>query len=94
MKVEWDTANAALNLQKHGVSFEEAAHVFNDFGRIDAYDDREDYGEDRWVTLGMSWTTVLFVVYTIRDETTLRIISARKAHASEQTQYYRANGQV
>jgi len=92
MKVQWDAAKAALNLRKHSVSFEDAAHVFNDVGRIEAYDHRDDYGEDRWNTIGMAWTTMLFVVYTLRNEDTIRIISARKAKASEQLQYHHANG--
>jgi len=94
MKVQWDAAKAALNVRKHGVSFVEAAHVFNDFGRIETYDSRDDYGEDRWLTIGMSWTAVLSVVYTIRNEHTIRIISARKAHAKERTRYHHANGRV
>jgi len=91
MKVQWDAAKAALNLRKHGVSFAEAAHVFNDFGRIESYDSRHGYGEDRWLTIGMSWTSVLSVIYTIRDEQTIRIISARKANAKERTQYHQAH---
>jgi len=91
MKVQWDTAKAVLNLRKHRVSFEEAAHVFNDPGRIETYDNRDDYGEDRWVTVGMSWAALLSVVYTVRNQDTLRIISARKAHAQERAQYRHAN---
>ena len=50
MKLEWDANKAALNLQNHGISFDDAALVFYDQGRIETYDGREDYSEDRWAT--------------------------------------------
>ena len=76
MKLEWGAAKAAQNLKKRGVSFEDA-------GRVETYDGREDYGEDRWATIGLVYPAVLYVVYTIRQEDTIRLISARKADASE-----------
>ena len=91
MELEWDTQKAALNLQKHGVSFEDAALVFYDHGRIETYDGREDYSEDRWATIGEAYSALLYVVYTIRHEETVRLISARKANASERKQYREAN---
>ncbi|MBP6419019.1 MAG: BrnT family toxin [Giesbergeria sp.] len=91
MKLEWNAAKALLNLQKHGVAFEDAERVFYDTGRIEAYDGREDYAEDRWATIGLVYSTVLYVVYTIRHEETIRLISARKANAIEQKQYRQAN---
>lgn len=91
MKLEWDAEKAALNLQKHGVSFDDAALVFYDHGRIESYDGRQDYGEDRWATIGLAIWSVLYVVYTVREEDTIRIISARKAIPHEQKQYREAN---
>jgi len=91
MELEWDAAKAALNLQKHGVALEDAARVFLDLGRIETHDDRENYGEDRWATIGMVWPAVLYVVYTVRHEETIRLVSARKANASEQKRYRQAN---
>ena len=91
MKLEWDTNKAALNLRKHGIAFEDAARVFLDSGRVETYDGREDYGEDRWATIGQVYAAVLYVVYTVRHEETIRIISARKALAHEQKQYREAN---
>ena len=91
MKLEWNTQKAALNLKKHGVSFEDAELVFYDTGRIEAYDGREGYGEDRWATIGLPYSAVLFVVYTVRHEETIRLISARKANANERKQYREAN---
>ena len=91
MELEWDVDKAARNLKKHGVSFEDAKFVFYDYGRIEAYDGRDEYGEDRWVTIGFVYSVVLYVVYTIRDEDTVRLISARKADAKETKQYCEAN---
>jgi uncharacterized DUF497 family protein len=91
MKLEWDAAKAAKNLNKHHVSFEDAELVFYDPGRIEFYDGREDYGEDRWVTVGFAWSVLLAVAYTIREDETVRIFSARKATPDEQTHYRKAN---
>jgi uncharacterized DUF497 family protein len=87
MDFEWDADKEALNLQKHGVRFSIAVRVFFDPSRIEAYDGREDYGEDRWATIGFAGDALLYVVYTVRDEETLRLISARKADADERKQY-------
>jgi len=91
MKLEWDADKAARNLKKHGVSFEDAELVFYDPGRVETYDGREDYGEDRWATIGLAYSAVLYVVYTVRHEDTIRLISARKANADERKKYREAN---
>ncbi len=91
MELEWDAEKAERNLRKHGVSFEDAVLVFYDSGRIETYDGREDYGEDRWATIGFAYPAVLHVVYTVRGEDTIRLISARKANADERKQYREAN---
>jgi len=91
MNFNWEAAKAASNKAKHGVSFNVAAKVFLDPSRIEMYDGREDYEEDRWATIGYADPAVLFVFYTVRDEETIRIISARKAVPHEQKQYREAN---
>ena len=52
-------------------------------------DDREDYGEDRWITLGGVESALLVVVYTLRDEggEVIRLISERRANAQERQAY-------
>lgn len=90
MDFEWDDAKAALNLRKHGIAFEEAARVFLDPGRIDMLDDREEYGEERWLSIGWVDPVLLVVVHAVRGvhgEVT-RIISARKANAYERAIYH------
>uniref|UniRef100_UPI0033403743 BrnT family toxin n=1 Tax=Castellaniella defragrans TaxID=75697 RepID=UPI0033403743 len=58
---------------------------------MEAYDGREGYGEDRWVTIGLAYSTALYVAYTVRHKHTIRLISARKANAEERKQYREAN---
>jgi uncharacterized DUF497 family protein len=89
MEFEWDFGKADANLRKHGVSFEEAIEVFFDPQRIETFDDRENYGEDRWKTVGLAAHTLLSVVYTVRgkDGDLIRLISARKADFHERAQY-------
>jgi len=91
MDIEWDTAKAASNLRKHGVSFADAELVFYDLAAVDIHDGRENYGEDRWAMIGLADDAVLYVVYTIRNQNTIRLISARKANAKERAQYHHAN---
>lgn len=80
MQFEWDPAKARSNLRKHRVSFDEAARVFLDPNRIETFDGRESYGEDRWKTVGVVEPALLAVVYTVRseDDEIIRLISARK----------------
>jgi uncharacterized DUF497 family protein len=87
---EWDADKEAANLQKHGVSFAQAAVAFSDPFAVDWIDDRQDYGEERVILLGMTDGQVLTVVYTER-ETRIRIISARRATRYEQEIYIREN---
>ena len=84
--VEWDEKKAAINKQKHGVTFEDAALVFSDRNRIERHDERHSQDEDRWQVIGMV-EDVLFVVYTDRDEAA-RIIMARGASPKERREYY------
>jgi uncharacterized DUF497 family protein len=88
LSFEWDDEKAASNLTKHGVSFTLAARTFYDPTRIDHYDDREDYGEDRFLTIGLVGGMELTVVYTMRGDT-IRLISARQAQPHEQRDYWK-----
>jgi uncharacterized DUF497 family protein len=89
MDFEWDPAKAETNLHKHKVGFEDATRVFLDPNRIESFDGRNAYGEDRWRTVGLVAPALLAVVYTVRgaDGQIIRLISARKADSNERTQY-------
>jgi uncharacterized protein len=86
---EWDDAKAASNLAKHGVSFPVAARIFDNI-YLERVDDREDYGELRIIGLGRVELEVYRVVYTWRNEHSVRIISAQKATQNERKIYYRS----
>ncbi len=94
MKFEWDEEKNRRNIQKHGVSLEIAAAIFNDPQLYEwhdiAHSGYNKYGiwEDRYIALG--WVErVLFVVYSVRggNEEVIRMISARKARKSEMELY-------
>ena len=87
MGFEWDEEKNRLNVEKHGVSFEEAVNVFDDV-HLSRPDTREEYGEVRVITIGMiAGTVVAVVVHTDRAEA-IRIISARKANKRERSDYH------
>ena len=87
MEFAWVTRKAALNLKKHKVAFMDAVQVFGDDHRIEKFDGREPYGEDRFVTIGLFDGNALVVVYAARDHI-IRIISARKAQPNESRTYW------
>ena len=87
---EWDYAKAASNWEKHGVRFEDACSVFRDPFAVELLDDREAYGEERYILIGITLNGLLVVVYTERNDRH-RIISARKAEPNEQRFYHEAN---
>jgi uncharacterized DUF497 family protein len=84
---EWDERKAALNLRRHKVSFQGARGVFDDAFALIEQDVSEEYGEDRFLAIGMVEGVLIGVVYTERGER-IRIISARKANNHEQRKYY------
>lgn len=67
MEFEWDDAKNIVNRQKHNIDFADAVHVFIDKNRVYRKDTRQDYGEERYQTLGMTKFGVLMVVYTFRE---------------------------
>ena len=89
MKFEWDPNKNKANRVKHRVSFEEAQTVFDDKHAITLYDSEHSTDEERFVIIGESADfRELFVCHCYREETTVRIISARKASKAELEIYY------
>ena len=86
---EWDPSKATINLRKHGVHFSDAAAVLEDVLALTILDlDESTADEERYVTVGMdAMGRILVVVWTWRNENTLRVISARKATPGERRQY-------
>ena len=86
MNFEWDERKNESNISKHGFDFAEADRIFN-LPMLVFYDDRQDYGEDRLVAIGLLDERVVVVVYTEPDQETIRIISLRKALSYERKRY-------
>jgi uncharacterized protein len=83
---EWDQAKNATNLAKHGITFEEAASIFE--GPVLSYEDDSSDDEQRERSFGLlNGIVVVCVVHTQRGEAT-RIISARKATKQEGTLFH------
>jgi len=88
---EWDAGKDKNNINKHGVSFEEAKTVFYDEYAISYFDPDHSEDEDRFLLLGMSFKLkTLVICHCFRqEEKIVRIISARKADKSEEKVYWR-----
>jgi uncharacterized DUF497 family protein len=86
MDFEWDDRKKQANIEKHGINFEFAKEVSSGIW-IAKQDNRQDYGEDRFLALGLLDEFVLLVVYTKRFQK-MRLISARRANAQERRIHY------
>lgn len=88
MRFEWDRSKAALNVQKHGVSFDEASTVFDD-PLAYLFDDTEhSQNELRELIVGHSLLGRLLIVsFTERQQDIVRVISAREATKTERKDY-------
>ena len=89
MKFEWDDEKNEINKRKHRISFETAAHVFDDPDYIEMYDFEHSIDEERFIAIGRVGG-VLFVVFTERKDV-IRLISARVATEAERRLYYDQN---
>jgi uncharacterized DUF497 family protein len=88
MDYEWDRAKETLNRRKHGVDFAAAIAALEDPDRLEEIDTEHAGGDERIRVIGMAYGDVLFVVTTMRSESTCRVISARRATRHEQDRYY------
>lgn len=87
---EWHDVKASSNIKKHeGLTFEEAAEVFDDPFALEKYDAlHSTIEESRYIVIGrIKRQIVTLVVYTPRGESR-RIISARYATSNERKAYY------
>ena len=91
MNFEWDENKAATKQQKHGITYQEAATVFQDEDALQIFDPDHSEDEDRFILLGKSSILRILVVchcYRANDDV-IRIISARKATRNESSTYKR-----
>src|SRR5689334_6575826 len=84
---EWDPEKAELNLRKHGIAFDEASTVFEDPLAMLMRDPDHSFDEERYVLMGLSNRHRLLVVAFGERSSRTRIISARRATASEVRRY-------
>jgi uncharacterized DUF497 family protein len=90
MRFEWNETKNQINISKRGFDFADAEIVFE--GTTFTFDDdRFDYGEERFITLGMLAGELVVITHTERGEN-VRIISMRKATKYEQRLYYDSFG--
>ena len=82
MQFEWDPKKRAANLRKHGLDLVDAVSIFE--GPMLALPDtRQDYGEDRWIGVGITNGRVAVVAFAECGADCIRIISLRKANRHE-----------
>ncbi len=86
MHFEWDERKRHRNLRAHGIDFVDVPAVFE--GPTLTYEDtRFDYGEPRFITVGLLGGLVILVAHTETDDT-IRIIHARKANKKTTARYF------
>ncbi len=86
MKFEWDEAKNRANIRKHGFDFAQAEEMFRGVLLVRP-DTREDYGENRWLGIGMIQGGVAFIAFAECAEDMIRIISLRRANHEESKEY-------
>ena len=86
MSYEWDERKRRSNVKKHGINFIDIPELF-DNDVVILPNERFDYGEPRFIAIGILKSQVVVVAYTERGEN-IRIISARKATKNEQIYYF------
>ena len=89
---EWDSRKAKGNFRKHRISFERAAAIFRDPNILSIPDEEHSETEERWLTMGLDENGILLVIFHKFENLSaavcrIRIISARKATKTEETQY-------
>ena len=86
MVFEWDENKNNSNIKKYLIDFNDAKSVFDGFMLLKE-DIRKDYGEKRFIGIGMMHSLEVVIVWTKRQNN-IRIISARKANAAEREKYH------
>lgn len=88
VKVVWDEAKNLANRRNHHLTFEEASELFRSGAEyLEIFDDVHSSTEDRFIAIGPIRRGLILVVWTERDEETIRIIGARWATKGEKALY-------
>jgi len=86
VRFEWDEEKNRINSEKHGLDFEDASRVFES-PMLEDIDDRENYGEERWIGIGSLRGRIVVITFVYRGSETIRVISMRKALKHERIRY-------
>jgi uncharacterized protein len=87
MSFQWDPIKAASNVEKHGISFEDAVTVFGDPLAVTISDPDHSVDEFRLLTTGLSRSQMLLVISHTERANEIRLISARLATRQERRSY-------
>ncbi len=87
MRFEWDESKRRSNIRKHGIDFIGIERVFAG-ETVTLLDDRFDYPEERYLTVGVVERRVVVIAHTETDEV-IRIISVRRATQNEKISYFK-----
>jgi uncharacterized DUF497 family protein len=86
MEIEFDKAKDRRNRAKHGLSLEFAARLDWD-SMLAQVDERDDYGEERWIGVAPRGGRLYTVVFSMKGDEILRIISLRRSTNTEIERY-------
>ena len=86
MKFIWDRRKNEINIEKHSLNFADAYKMFES-PMLVGLDEREEYGEDRSIGIGLMENRVVVIVFTEPEGDTIRVISFRKATTDESKRY-------
>jgi uncharacterized DUF497 family protein len=93
MTLCWDEAKRQKTLKERGLDFARCEEVlFWPGSTLDYEDDSQNYGEQRWITVGFLETKLVLIVRTEPDDEHTRIISMRYASRSERRRYEKEMG--
>jgi uncharacterized DUF497 family protein len=94
VRVEWDEAKNLANQRKHGLSFQEAEKLFSSgTDYLEIFDEIHSESEDRFIAIGPIARGIVLVVWTAREDETVRLVSARWASERERALYDSHMGQ-
>ncbi len=88
---EWDDNKNDLNIKNHGLDFADVWQMFEEPMLVDT-DNREDYGEERFIGIGFLKNFIIVVVFTEPQEDTIRVISLRRVLKYEREKFEEAIG--
>jgi len=85
MTFDWDARKSAANRRKHGIDFKSAKALWLDENRIEI--EAPHPIEERMILIARLWERHWTAVYTIRSESTIRLISVRRSRDEEVVLY-------